>query len=193
MTTPSTTQPQTAPETNISGAVLLLTAPIAFLLCILAANVATTHYGLVPVGFGLAATAGTYFAGATFVLRDLVHDRAGALCAIVLIALGAGLSYVVADPFIALASGVAFLTSEIADLLIYTPLRTRGYLRAAVCSNLFGAAVDTLLFVHIAGFGITSQVFAGQMVGKLWITLAAALAVGGARAVLRKPLNTAGA
>lgn len=39
-------------------------APLAFLGTILAANYATSRYGLVPVGFGLTATAGTWFAGA---------------------------------------------------------------------------------------------------------------------------------
>ena len=46
----------------------------AFLGCILAANYVTSRYGMVPVGFGLIATAGTYFAGLSFVLRDSLHD-----------------------------------------------------------------------------------------------------------------------
>lgn len=165
----------------------------AFLACIIAANYVTTEYGLVPVGFGLTATAGTYFAGATFVLRDVVHERIGAPTTVVLIVVGAALSYLLADPFIALASGLAFLVSEAADLAVYAPLRRRGLLVAAVASNVVGALVDSLLFLSLAGFPVTAPVVLGQLVGKLTITAAALAIVGGARALLRQPLNRPGA
>jgi uncharacterized PurR-regulated membrane protein YhhQ (DUF165 family) len=144
---------------------------VAFVACIIAANYVTTRYGMVPVGFGLVATAGTYLAGLTFVLRDTVQDGLGKLVTVGLIVLGAVVSYAVSDPFIALASGVAFLASETADLAVYTPLRDRGYIRAAVASNVVGALVDTVLFLWIAGFPIRGAI-AGQMTGKLLITLA---------------------
>lgn len=146
-------------------------AAATFLACIVAANYVTTEYGMTPVGFGLVATAGTYFAGLTFVLRDTVQDGLGKLATVGLIIAGAGLSYLVSDPFIALASGVAFLVSELADLAVYTPLRRRGYVRAAIASNVVGAAVDTVLFLWVAGFPI-QQALAGQMVGKVAVTAA---------------------
>jgi uncharacterized PurR-regulated membrane protein YhhQ (DUF165 family) len=134
-------------------------AAITFVACIVAANYVTTRYGLVPVGFGLTATAGTYFAGLTFVLRDTVQDSWGKAATMGLIVFGAAVSYLVSDPFIALASGVAFLASETADLAVYTPLRKRGYLRAAIASNVVGAVVDTALFLWIAGFGLSDLRF----------------------------------
>lgn len=146
-------------------------AAATFLACILLANYVTTEYGMVPVGFGLVATAGTYLAGLTFVLRDSVQDAYGKAATLCLVVLGAGLSYLVSDPFIALASGVAFLASELADLAIYTPLRKRGYIRAAIASNVVGAFVDTVLFLWIAGFPIADAI-AGQMVGKVAVTAA---------------------
>jgi len=157
------------------------TAAALFIACIVAANYVTTEYGMVPVGFGLMATAGTYFAGLTFVLRDTVQDAYGKWMTLGLVAAGAALSYLVSDPFIALASGVAFAASETADLLIYTPLRRKGYVRAAVASNVVGAFVDTLLFLWIAGFGITSEIVAGQMVGKITVTLAVVALVAAVR------------
>ena len=148
-----------------------------FLACILAANYVTTEYGMVPVGFGLIATAGTYFAGLAFVLRDSLQDASGRAMTLAVIVAGALLSYLVSDPFIALASGVAFMVSETADLAVYTPLRSRGYIRAAIASNVVGSLVDTVLFLWIAGFPI-QQAVAGQMVGKLAVTgLAVALVV----------------
>lgn len=151
-------------------------AAAAFIGCILAANYVTTEYGMIPVGFGLMATAGTYLAGLTFVLRDTVQDGLGKRATLLLIAAGAALSYFVSDPFIALASGVAFLVSEAADLAVYTPLRKRGYVRAAVASNIVGALVDTILFLWIAGFPIMDAI-AGQMVGKVAVTAAVIAAV----------------
>lgn len=159
----------------------------AFLATILAANYVTTEYGLIPVGFGLVATAGTIFAGLAFVLRDTVQDTLGKRAVLVLIVAGAGLSYVVAAPFIALASGIAFLVSEVLDLAIYTPLRRRGYVRAALASNVAGALVDTLLFLTIAGFPLW-QALPGQIVGKLSVTGVVVLAVLVVRAA-RRPVT----
>lgn len=147
-------------------------AAVAFLACILLANYVTTEYGLIPVGFGLMATAGTYLAGATFVLRDTVQDGLGKLAVFGLIILGGGLSYFISDAFIATASACAFLVSETCDLLIYSPLRRRGYVRAALASNIVGAVVDTFLFLWIAGFPI-ADAWQGQVLGKLTITAAA--------------------
>lgn len=146
------------------------------LACILAANFVTTRYGMVPVGFGLMATAGTYFAGLTFVLRDSLQDAAGKTWTLGMIAAGAALSFFLADPFIALASAVAFLLAEVSDLAVYTPLRRRGYVRAAIASNVVGSFVDTIAFLTIAGFPI-QQALAGQMIGKLVVTAAAVVLV----------------
>lgn len=148
----------------------------AFLACILAANYVTTQYGMIPVGFGLVATAGTYFAGLTFVLRDSLQDAAGKRWTLAVIAAGAALSFLISAPFIALASAVAFGLSELADLVVYTPLRKRGYIRAAVASNMVGAFVDTIVFLTIAGFPLMAAL-PGQMVGKLLVTLAAVVIV----------------
>lgn len=148
---------------------LKIIAALGFIATILAANYVTTRYGMVPVGFGLMATAGTYFAGLAFILRDLVQDKAGRVWVAALIVIGAALSFAISAPAIALASGVAFLLSEAADFAVYTPLRERGYIRAAVASNLVGAVIDTVVFLTIAGFPLR-QAFAGQLVGKMLVT-----------------------
>lgn len=167
---------------------------ITFLACIVAANYVTTRYGMIPVGFGLTATAGTYLAGVMFVLRDSLQDAVGRGRTLGLIAAGALLSYVVADPFIALASGVAFLLSELVDLGIYSPLRRRGYVRAAAASNAAGMVVDTFLFLWIAGFPVIAASVSGQLVGKATVTAAAiAIVVGSRVALLRQPFNVRGA
>lgn len=157
---------------------------LGFIATILAANYVTTEYGMVPVGFGLMATAGTYFAGLAFILRDAIQDTAGRLAVVALILLGAGLSFAISAPSIALASGVAFLLSEGADFAVYTPLRKRGYIRAAVASNLIGTVVDTVIFLSIAGFPLW-QSFPGQLVGKMLVTGVAVALVVSVRLVRR--------
>lgn len=164
---------------------------VAFLACTLAANYATTRWGMVPVGFGLMATAGTYFAGVTFVLRDLIQDLTGRRVVLILIMWGAALSFAVSAPFIAIASAVAFGLSECADLAIYQPLRRRGYIRAAVASNVVGSFVDTVVFLTIAGFPLWESL-PGQMVGKLMVTAAVVVGVVIVRALSRQPVRAAG-
>lgn len=158
---------------NTRGLIALTTYAIA----ITAANWLTTRYGLIPVGFGLITTAGTYAAGAALLLRDIVQDAAGWRWVLAGIALGAMLT-AVTSPALAVASTVAFLLAELLDMAVYTPLRDRGWARAALLSGIVGAVVDTYAFVALAGFPITAQTVGGQLVGKaLWATLLPVLAV----------------
>jgi hypothetical protein len=150
-----------------------------FLGCIVAANYAVSRYSMVPVGLGLIAPAGVYFAGLTFVLRDTVQDTLGRWVTVALIVAGAALSALI-SPQLAVASGAAFLLAELSDLAIYTPLRRRGYIRAAVASNLVGSVVDSVVFLTLAGFPL-AMALPGQVVGKLWITLAVVALVAAAR------------
>ena len=78
---------------------------------IFAANWALATFGLVPVGFGLVAPAGVYFAGIAFTLRDLTQDALGRRAVVGAILVGALCSALVSPQF-ALASAVAFLVAE---------------------------------------------------------------------------------
>lgn len=144
----------------------------AYLGSIVAANWLVTRYGFVPVGFGLMAPAGTYVVGVAFVARDAVQDMAGRWVAILALLVGAALSWFIASPALALASAAAFGLSELVDMAIYTPLQKRGYIRAALASNVVGSIVDSVAFLWLAGFGLALSAVAGQWVGKLWITAA---------------------
>lgn len=178
-----------------------LLAAGGFVASIVLANYLTTRYGFIPVGFGFTATAGTLAAGFALALRDATQDALGRRAVALVIVAGAALSFLVADPFIALASAAAFLLSELADFAVYTPLRAwsrlggRRWAGAVIASNLVGAVVDTAVFLGIAfGAAAILPAMPGQLVGKSWATLAY-LAVGWvvSRAVLRQPLNAEGA
>jgi hypothetical protein len=154
-----------------------------YIATIFAANWAIVTFGLVPVGFGLLAPAGVYFAGLAFTFRDLTQDQLGRRWTFGAILIGAALSAGISGP-LALASGVAFLISETADLLVYTPLKEKHWLGAVTASNTVGLVVDSALFLFLA-FG-SLEFLAGQIVGKLWMTGLAVLILWGARALLSR-------
>lgn len=155
-----------------------LIAAALFVATVYAANWAIQTYGLVPVGFGLMAPAGVYFVGLAFTLRDTVHRLLGRWAVVGCVLVGAALSYLIAPSF-ALASGVAFLVSELADLSVYEPLRVKGWLPAVVASNVVGVVVDSMLFLWLA-FG-SLAFLEGQVVGKLWMTALAVAVIALAR------------
>lgn len=140
----------------------------------LLANVAQdqAHPGIVAIGFGLSAPAGVFAIGFAFTFRDIVQRALGAKWAIAAILIGAALSYTVSPAF-AVASGVAFLVSELADLAVYTPLERRSWLGAVTLSNTVGLVVDSALFLWLA-FGSLAFI-EGQIVGKAAMTLVAVL------------------
>lgn len=126
---------------------------------------------LVPVGFGLMAPSGVLVVGAALVLRDIVHERLGASWALAAIALGGVLSWWLAAPALVIASVLAFTLSELADLAVYTPLRKRQLGLAVLASGVVGSIIDSAVFLWLA-FGSMAFI-EGQIVGKLWMSLAA--------------------
>jgi uncharacterized PurR-regulated membrane protein YhhQ (DUF165 family) len=157
-------------------------AVIGYISTIFAANWLISHYGVIDVGFGLKAPAGVLVVGLAFTLRDVVHRTLGRAPVVAAIIIGAGLSFFVAPAF-ALASGVAFLVSEGADFMVYTPLAERSWLGAVTVSNTVGLMIDSALFLWLA-FG-SLQFFWGQVLGKAYMTGLAVCLIAAARTVTR--------
>jgi len=126
---------------------------------------------LIPVWPGLMAPSGVLMVGLALVLRDLVQRRLGLAWAAGAILAGAALSALLAPASLVLASAIAFLLSETADLVVYTPLQRRGLVAAVMASSLAGLVADSVIFLWLA-FG-SLDFLAGQVVGKLWMVLAA--------------------
>lgn len=145
---------------------------ILYIATIFGANWAISTFGFVPVGFGLVAPAGVYFVGAALTLRDLAQEKLGTWHILAAIVVGAGLSAFVSPQF-ALASGAAFLLSELSDFAVYTPIRERRWLLAVGLSNTVGLVVDSALFLWLA-FG-SLDFISGQIVGKLEMTVLAVI------------------
>jgi uncharacterized PurR-regulated membrane protein YhhQ (DUF165 family) len=160
---------------NVEGTIFL----VLFCLTIPAANWMIGHVGtvcapngpcLVPVAPGVMAPSGVLM-GAALVLRDLVQRRLGVEFGVGAIIAGAALSAGLAPRSLVLASAVAFLLSEFADFLVYTPLARRRLVAAVVASSIVGLIVDSIVFLWLA-FGSLEFLF-GQVLGKLWMVLLA--------------------
>jgi queuosine precursor transporter len=152
---------------------------VLFGLTIPAANWLIGHAGtecapdgpcVIPVAPGLMAPSGVTMIGLALVLRDLVQRRLGVGIAIVAINVGAAVSAVIAPPALVIASTVAFLMSEFADLAVYTPLARRRLVAAVVASSMVGLVVDSIVFLYLA-FG-SLDFLLGQIVGKAWMVVA---------------------
>jgi queuosine precursor transporter len=88
--------------------------------------------------------------GFVLILRDMAQREVGHYVLIAMLAAGV-ITYVMVDPFIAMASVSAFLVSETADWIVYTvtkrPLRDRILASSAVSSPL-----DSVVFLGLIGF-----------------------------------------
>ena len=164
------------PRHRMEGLVFL----IAFGLCIPAANWLIGNAGttcvpggpcLIPIAPGLSAPSGVVMVGLALVLRDLVQRRLGVAWASAAILAGSALSAMLAPPALVVASAIAFLLSEFADLAVFTPLQRTRFVLAVAASSIVGLMVDSAVFLYLA-FG-NLDYFAGQVVGKAWMVLLA--------------------
>ena len=153
---------------------------VAFILTIPAANWMIGNVGtvcpenspcLIPVGFDVMAPSGVIMVGLALVLRDLVQRRLGKLWALGAIVVGALLSVLIAPQALVLASGAAFLASELADFAVYTPLQKKRLVLAVFMSGVVGLVVDSILFLQLA-FG-SLDYLSGQIIGKTWMIVLA--------------------
>jgi queuosine precursor transporter len=152
---------------------------ILFALTIPAANWLIGHAGttcvpphgpcLIPVAPGLMAPSGVTMVGIALVLRDLVQRRLGTSISALAVLVGSGLSALYAPASLVVASAIAFLLSEFADLAVYTPLARRRLVAAVIASTCVGLVVDSIVFLWLA-FG-SLEFLAGQIVGKAWMVL----------------------
>jgi uncharacterized PurR-regulated membrane protein YhhQ (DUF165 family) len=151
-----------------------------FIACVPAANWMIGNLGtvcppgepcLIPVAPGIMAPSGVVMVGLALVLRDLVQRRLGVSFAAIGILVGAAISAFIVPPALVIASAIAFLFSEFADLAVFTPLQRRGLVLAVFVSSIVGLVVDSLLFLYLA-FG-SLDFLAGQILGKAWMVLIA--------------------
>jgi len=140
---------------------------IVYLAAIVAANLITARFG--PAASVLNAF---LFIGLNLSARDSLHDRWGKAAprnVLLLIAVGGLLSYLLNSGAgkIAIASVLAFALSESVDAGVYHVNRRRPYLIRSNASNVFGAAVDSVVFPVIAFGGFPIAIIALQFAAKV--------------------------
>ncbi len=138
-----------------------LLPPVAAMVVVVAGSNLAVQF---PINDWLTWGAFTY--PVAFLVTDLTNRRQGPArarkVAYVGFALGVLLSIVVAGPRIALASGSAFLTSQLLDIQVFHRLRRLAWWQAPLISSALASLWDTAVFFSLA--------FAGS--GLPWVTWA---------------------
>jgi len=114
----------------------------------------------------------------SYFVTDLTNRLHGPVLARKVVWFGFGLAVVVsallAGPRIALASGTAFVVSQMLDIKVFDRLRRRGWWQPPLFSSAVGSAVDTLLFFALA-FYATGMPWVSLAIGDYGVKLAIAL------------------
>ena len=109
--------------------------------------------------------------GFIFVVRDFAQREVGHKVLLAML-VGAVLSYLMADPFVALASAAAFLVSELADWAVYT-ITKRPLSHRILLSSLISSPVDSVVFLaligHLSFAGVVAMTLS-KLIGALIVT-----------------------
>ena len=142
--------------------------PAAYVLSVLAINVAFARWPELNWLWSIGV-------GSIFVTRDFCQ-RAIGHWVVVPMAIGLVLSYLMASPFVALASASAFAVSESVDWLVFTITR-RPLADRVLLSCGLSAPIDSVIFLSIVG-ALSPAALGAQIASKL---VAALVVWGGLR------------
>lgn len=163
---------------------------VLYILATLSANVLATTFVTLPGGAMVAV--GTLMFGATFTLRDRVHQR-GRRTVYLMIAVAAIANVIMAAligvPWrIIAASFLAIVLAESADTEVYQRLRSRSWWVRVAGSNAVSVPLDTVLFTCLAFAGVfPPSVLFAIIIGDMLVKFI----VGGIVALWRQNSSTA--
>lgn len=160
-------------HTDLKGKNMLqkLIAPfmLAYIGLVVLINIGFSYVPMVDLGFGLFSPM-AILVGFVFVIRDFAQRQSGHYVLIAM-AMAAALSFVMADPFVAVASVLAFVASEVTDWGIYTATK-KPFHERVLYSSLISTPIDTAVFLlMISGFttGTFILMIASKMVAAFLI------------------------
>tara|TARA_Y100000310_G_scaffold312730_1_gene360339 strand:+ start:232 stop:738 length:507 start_codon:yes stop_codon:yes gene_type:complete len=142
--------------------------PAAYVLLILIVNYGFSVIPVVSLGGGEVWPPLSLAVGLIFVVRDYAQRQIGHWVLPAML-LGGVLSYVMADPFVAIASITAFLVSELADWAVYS-FTKRPFHERILWSSIVGTPLDSAIFLAMIGaFGWVGVIVmtASKLVGAL--------------------------
>lgn len=123
----------------------LLNLPVfGYIAAVVLLNIGFSYVPLIETPVGMLSPMAV-LAGAVFVVRDFAQRKAGHYV-LVAMAVATILSYLLADPYVATVSAIAFAISEIADYLIYSLTRKPFHERILI-SSFISTPVDTAVFL----------------------------------------------
>jgi len=141
---------------------------IAYVVLIVAVNYGFTVSPMVALPGGEQWPPISLLVGFIFVARDFAQREIGHRVIIAMLIAG-GLSYVMADPFVAAASVAAFLISEFADWAVYS-FTGRPFAHRVLLSSAVGTPLDSIVFLgmigHLSMVGVAAMTLS-KMLGAL--------------------------
>jgi uncharacterized PurR-regulated membrane protein YhhQ (DUF165 family) len=130
-------------------------------------NLAFAYIPPIVLFDGTIFTVGSVIAGLVFVTRDFAQREVGHKAVLALMLVAGVLSYLLADPFVALASIIAFAISEISDYIVYSKYKGE-FNKRVVVSSLVSVPIDTAVFLAIISH-LSALSFAVMCVSKLLV------------------------
>jgi hypothetical protein len=147
--------------TEVSASRLAL--PVAAMMAVLAASNVLVQYPVQQFGLAELLTWGAFTYPLAFLVNDLTNRRFGPAVARQVVyfgfALAVMLSFWLATPRIALASGSAFLVGQLLDIGVFNRLRRLSWWQAPLAGSLIGSALDTVIFFSLAFAGDADMSF----------------------------------
>ena len=121
---------------------------INYILAVVSINLAFTYIPNFTLYDGTLWSIGSVIAGFVFVARDYAQREIGHIKVLVLMVVAGVISYIMSDPFVAIASMLAFSASELIDFLVYT-FKKGSFKRKIIVSGLISIPIDTVIFLAI--------------------------------------------
>ncbi len=122
---------------------------LAYVVLIVAVNLGFSVVPMLPLPGGELFAPVSLAVGFVFIARDFAQRAIGHHVLWAMLA-GAGISYILADPFVAVASAVAFAISELVDWAVYTSTR-RPLSDRVLLSSIIGTPIDSAVFLAMIG------------------------------------------
>jgi len=141
-----------------------------YILLIVAVNYGFSVVPLVDLPGGEKWPPMSLIVGFIFVARDFAQREIGHKVILAMLVAG-GLSYIMASPFIAIASITAFLISEFADWSVYS-FTGKKFHERVLWSSAIGTPLDSIVFLaiigHLSVVGVVAMT-ASKMLGALGV------------------------
>ena len=138
-----------------------------YITTVVAINMAFAYIPPVVLFDGTIFTVGSVIAGLVFVARDFAQREVGHKVVLLLMAAAGLLSYLLADPFVAIASITAFAISELSDYIVYSKYKG-DFNKRVVVSSLVSVPIDTAVFLAIINH-LSALSFAVMCISKLLV------------------------